>query len=168
MLKPILLVLFMFSILMAGSCSKQSAPEIESIETRTREEQQRLEACSVVNFNNGLLEYRNVKNLFQCTKWDKEFPSLFQSINTVTADSWNHVFVPLNDAFLEGQENRNRTFKDIRDLDSVDGLDDLSHVITALNETNFFDSVKSMFKCIENPANDICNGRTNIPDKQKL
>jgi len=152
----------------AGSCSKQSAPEIESIQTRTRDEQQRLEACSVVNFNNGLLEYRNVKLLFQCTKWDKEFPSLYQSINSITADSWNHIFIPLNDAFLEGQENRNRTFKNIRDLDAGEGLDDLSHVITALNETNFFDSVKAMFKCIENPASEFCNGRKNIPDKQKL
>ena len=167
-MNKILLITILIITLFSGSCSKQSAPDIAGAETRSREEQQRLEACSNVNFQHEVLGYQNVILLFRCTKWDKDFPNLFASINAIRGDSWNHVFSPINDAFLEGQTRRDKTFKNIRELDNKNGLDDLSYVIVALNETNFFDSVKSMFKCVENPTDELCKDRKNIPLKKSL
>jgi hypothetical protein len=167
MFKNFNLIIFCL-ILFLGSCSKQSAPVIEGTEVRSNEEQQRLDACSKVNFNQDVLEYQNVNLLFRCTSWDRDFPSLFNSIRNIRAESWNHVFTPINDAFLEDLTRRDRFFKNIRSLDAKNGLDDLSYVLVALNETNFFDSTKAMFKCVENPTDELCINRKNIPTKSSL
>lgn len=159
-----LIVIFLFT----GSCSKQSADGVNDPEVRGREEQERLDACTVVNFNKGVFEYNNTLQLFKCTGWHKQYPSLYSSIQKVQADNWNHVFKPVNEAFLDNQARKDRVFRNIRELDSKKGLDDLSYVIVALNETNFFDSVKAMFKCVENPADELCKDRKFIPQKKSL
>jgi hypothetical protein len=155
-------------LLITAGCSKQSAPDISSPETRGQQEQERLDACTNVNFSKGVLLYHNVQLLFKCTKWSQEFPHLFESINKTSEASWNQVFAPINEAFLENLTRRDRFFKNIRDLDSKGGLDGLSYVIVALNETNFFDSTKAMFKCVENPSLELCKDRKNIPLKKSL
>ncbi len=153
--------------LFLGACSRQSAPKIEDTITRSTEEQDRLNACSNLDLLANVLKYQNVLTLFKCTQWDKEFPSLHQSIGRISAESWDHVFNPINDAFLKNHVNRDRVFSNIRELDSKNGLDDFSHVLVALNETNFFDSVKAMFSCVENPSADICQNRK-VPTKKSL
>lgn len=158
----ILLVLFSFS------CAKQESPAIESGETRSQREIERLEACSLVNFNKGVLLHLNVVMLFKCTKWDEEFPHMYRAISKVQSYSWNHVMGPIDKEFIENLARRDRAFRNIRELDKKNGLDDLSRVLVALNETNFFDSVKAMFKCVENPAGEECNERERIPAKKSL
>jgi len=161
--------LLFLTILCVGACQKQKAPAISDVEKAGREEQERLNACSVVNFNKDVLLYQNVISLFKCTKWDKDFPSLFASLNKISGDSWNHAFRPITENFIDDQKRRDRIFKNIRELDSKGGLDDLSYVIIALNETNFFDSVSLMFECVNDPSKENCESRMkNIPSKAGL
>ncbi len=151
------------------SCSKQEAPNIDNGEIRTQAEMTRLEACTQTNFNKGVLLYHNVLSLFVCTKWNEEFPKMFQAIKRIQSSSWNHFMAPIDKEFVENLARRDKVFKNIKDLDAKDGLDDLSRVLVALNETNFFDSVKAMFACVENPYEDSCNIRNpNIPSKKSL
>lgn len=150
------------------SCSKQEAPNLETGEIRTQQEIDRLEACSGVNFSKGVLLHLNMLKLFKCTKWDLEFPHMYQSMKRIQSSSWNHVMGPIDKEFVENLSRRDRVFKNIKDLDSKEGLDDLSRVLVALNETNFFDSAKDMFKCVENASDEVCAERTKIPSKTSL
>ena len=152
-----------------SSCQKQVAPTISGDEIRSSREMQRLEACSQINFNKGVFLYRNTLLLFVCTSWDQEYPSLFKNLKEISQASWDQVFAPVDEAFIENQTRRDRLFKNIRYLDSQGGLDDLSYVLTALNETNFFDSTKAMFDCIENPSDLKCFSRKGrIPSKKSI
>ena len=155
-------------VLFNFSCAKQEAPAIDNAEIRTQQEIERLEACSGVNFSKGVLLHLNMLKLFKCTKWDQEFPSMYQSIKKIQSSSWDHVMGPIDKEFVENLSRRDRFFKNIKDLDSKEGLDDLSRVLVALNETNFFDSVKAMFKCVENSGDEVCTDRANIPSKSSL
>ncbi len=151
------------------SCSKQESPTIESGEVRTTREIERLEACSQVNFNQGVLLHQNALLMFKCTKWDEEFPHMYRAMKTIQRDSWDHLIKPIDLAFIENQTRRDRFFRNIRELDSKNGLDDLSYVLVALNETNFFDSTKEMFKCVETPGDESCASRKErIPQKKSL
>jgi hypothetical protein len=155
--------------MLSVSCSKQKSPDIDTGEIRDNREIERLEACTQVNFDTGVFLHLNTIYLFKCAKWDEEFPSLFRSIKKIPKDSWDHVMAPIDKTFIENLTRRDRVFKYIRDLDKQEGLDDLSRVIVALNETNFFDSVKRMFQCVENPGLEICTERSVvIPQKKSL
>lgn len=164
-LKSILICAVLFNL----SCSKQESPTIETGEVRSAREIERLEACSRVNFNQGVLLHQNALLMFKCTKWDEQFPHMFKAMKTIQRDSWDHFIKPIDQAFIENQTRRDRFFKNIRELDSKNGLDDLSYVLVALNETNFFDSTKAMFKCVETPGDEICQERAGrIPQKKSL
>lgn len=161
---------FISSLLVfALSCQKQKSPDIASEETRGSRELERLNACSKVNFNRGVLLYQNVLDLFVCTKWDEDFPHMYQAMHKISAESWDHIMGPIDQVFVSNQQRRDRVFKNIRDLDAKGGLDDLSYVIVALNETNFFDSMKAMFTCVDNSTDPVCESRKGrIPEKKSL
>ena len=157
--------LFLVTLL---ACQKQSVPEIEK-DFKTVEEQQRLETCSQVDLTNNILDHYNVQSLFKCMRWDKEYPALFESLTKVQRVNWNHMMMPINDAVLKNQTVRDRFFKNIRDLDAKNGLDDLTFVITALTETNFFDATKDLFECVDDPTLQKCEKRKGrIPSKAQL
>ncbi|MBK23739.1 MAG: hypothetical protein CME70_07005 [Halobacteriovorax sp.] len=157
--KIILLFLLLFTLLQLGSCQKQSAPEVRPEESWEIRDQERLEACSKVNFTQDLLLHQNTFFLFKCTGWDKTFPSLNRGIQNINPASWNHFFRPIDNAFLNDRQRRDRIFDHIRDLDSKRGLDDLSRVLTALNETNFYDGMRDMFLCAEDRTHKNCEKR---------
>jgi len=150
------------------ACSKQESSSIQDGEIRNQQEIDRLEACSAVNFTRGVLLHQNVILLFKCTKWDLEFPSLNQSIKKVPSLSWDHFMAPIDKEFVENLTRRERVFSNIRELDAKNGLDDLSRVLVALNETNFFDALNALLSCAENPGLEICVGRDKIPTKSSL
>jgi hypothetical protein len=97
--------------LMTFSCQKQKSPNIENNEFRGSREMARLQACSNVNFNKGVLLYKNALDLFVCSRWDEQFPSMYQSMKKVSAASWDHVMGPLDESFISNQERRDRFLK---------------------------------------------------------
>jgi hypothetical protein len=162
-------VFIILSFFFLFSCSKQESPTIETGIIRSQQEMDRLEACSNVNFNHGVLLHQNAILLFQCTKWDQDFPHMYRAMKSIQRDSWDHLMKPIDSAFFESSARRDRFFKNIRDLDAKNGLDDLSYVIVSLNETNFFDSTKAMFKCVDDQTGEGCEERKGrIPQKKSL
>ena len=160
-----LVVIYFFAL----SCQKQSAPGLAPEEVKGSSELERLDACSRVNFNKGVLLYTNALDLFVCNKWNEQFPYMFESMKKVSSASWDHLIGPIDEAFVSDHQRRDKAFKNIRELDSKGGLDDLSYVMAALNETNFFDSTKAMFTCVDNPSDPVCDSRQGrIPEKRSL
>lgn len=160
--------MFGITLLLIFSCTKQDAPNIETSETRSQKEIERLEACSIVNLNKGVLLHLNTILLFKCTQWDEQFPKIFQAIKRMRSSSWDHFMAPVDKEFVENHVRRDRFFRNIKELDSKNGLDDLSRVLVALNETNFFDSLKNLFRCVETGSEDSCENRKEIPKKKSL
>ena len=101
----------------------------------------------------------NVLFLFKCNGWYQQFPSLYKGIKDIDSESWNHIIKPLGTHFLDNRERRDRFFTEIKRLDEDDALDDLSEVLTSLNQTNFYDSFNVMFRCSEDPLLEECHNR---------
>ncbi len=157
--RAILLLLLSVVLFQLGACQKQSAPDVRPEESWEIRDQERLEACTKVNFTQDLLSHENTFFLFKCTGWDKTFPSLNRGIQKINPASWNHFFKPIDNAFLNDRERRDRIFDHVRDLDKKQGLDDLSRVLTSLNETNFYDGMRDMFLCAEDSTHKDCVNR---------
>lgn len=149
-------ILFLLVSIVLLSCQKQKAPNLENQETKRAEDMERLQACTDVNFKKGILLHQNTLLLFKCTKWDIEFPNMYKAMKEIKEGSWNQLFTPINESILDNQVRKNKFFKSIHDLDNNKGLDDLSYVIEALNESNFFDAIKKMFLCIDSPSDEKC------------
>lgn len=163
------LFLIIILFIVTFSCQKQQSPEIAQDTVKGAREIERLDACSKVNFNKGVLLYQNVQSLFVCTKWDEQFPHMMESMKKISAADWDQVMAPIDQTFIENQVRRDRFFGNIRELDSKGGLNDLSYVINALNETNFFDSTKALFTCVQNPTDPSCASRVGrIPEKKSI
>lgn len=153
------IILIFLLLIFAISCSKQEAPEVLPEAAWEITDRERLEACSSVNFTTNLLDHDNTIFLFKCTEWDEEFSSFYRGILNIDPVSWNHFFSPVSNVFLNDRERRDRMFDHIRDLDSKRGLDDLSRVLTSLNETNFYDGLLNLFNCSENSNRKECKDR---------
>ncbi len=140
-------VFLLLNFLFLFSCQKQTPSEIKS-ETRTLGDEGRLQSCTQVDLTSNVFEHGNSILLFQCLKWEKEFPNMYSALLKIEKEHWNHMAMPLNDFFLKNKANKDLFFQNIHSLDRRGGLDDLSYVINSLNETNFFDSTKELFECV--------------------
>lgn len=154
--KILIVFIVTLTLFLSAACTKQSSPDVDEGIQRGQEEVERLEACTQTNFNFGVLLHRNLLLLFQCTRWDKDFPELYKSLTQIQGNHWDHFIEPINKEFIENLKRRDRVFSSIRTLDAQNGLNDLSKVLIALNEDNFFDALKSAFECVENPASAKC------------
>ncbi|OFZ14330.1 MAG: hypothetical protein A2X86_05655 [Bdellovibrionales bacterium GWA2_49_15] len=131
--------------LVIQACQKQSPPGI-TVEYG-RDDLERVEECKKVSFVKHLLYQENTLSLFKCLRWDAEFPELFKGIAKVKRENWNHIMAPISDVMLDNLDVRDQLIALVKRLDERGALDDLSQVITALNDTNFFDGLNEMFIC---------------------
>lgn len=152
-------LLLIFLLVLNNSCTKQEAPVVNSDRFRSRDELERSKACEKVNFLKNFMKRDNLLSLFKCTGWQKQFPDLYSSLESIKKESWDHVMGPVGKEFFDDRVRRNRIFKKIQNLDAENGLDDLADVITALNETNFYDAINRMFECADNPGSEQCQKR---------
>ncbi|MCO4792703.1 MAG: hypothetical protein KC493_03265 [Bacteriovoracaceae bacterium] len=118
-----------------------------------------MKACGKVNFVKNFFSHTNSLNLFQCTGWNGAYPDLYKAVQNIGAKDWNHVFGPFGREFFDNRVRRDRIFRHVKQLDAVNGLDDLGRVMTALNETNFYDSLSILFECAENINSKKCKDR---------
>lgn len=163
------LIINVLLLLVISSCFKQDSPEVVSDYNPVGSDVDRLESCSRVNFNNGFLRKQNVQDLFSCTKWVQQFPSLSNAINEVDEVQWNNLMEPVSLAFFDNRERRDRVIRELRRLDDRGALESLGRVLTALNETNFYDAFNELFICAEDGDNEACRDRpTGIATKQKI
>ncbi len=144
---------------MLYSCTKQEAPSVHPDIPRSAEELQRIQSCGSVNFIKNFFTHQNVRDLFKCLGWNKSFTAMFNSVESVDEGNWNHLFTPTGREFFDNRVRRDRIFKYVKTLDAKSGLDDLGRVVTALNETNFYDSLDVLFKCADMPSLEVCKNR---------
>lgn len=122
-----------------------------------------------MNFIKGFFVHDNVKNLFQCLGWNRTYAYIYNSIEEIDTDKWNHLLTPTGREFFDNTKRRDRIFRYIRKLDSKKGLDDLGRVITALNRTNFYNSIDALFSCAEKPSLSTCKKRSpNLATKTEI
>ena len=163
------LILNVLLLFMISSCFKQDSPEVVSDYSPVGSDIDRLESCSRVNFNNGFLRKQNVQDLFSCTKWVQQFPSLSNAINEVDEAQWNNLMEPISLAFFDNRERRDRVIRELRRLDDRGALESLGKVLTALNETNFYDAFNELFICAEDGDNEACSDRpVGLATKEKV
>ena len=113
-----------------------------------------------MNFIKDLVAYDNVKSLFRCLGWNKHYKHIYNAIEVTKSENWNHLFSAFGKEFFDNTKRRDRIFKYVRKLDSKEGLDDLSRVLTALNKTNFYDSLDELLTCADSPSLPTCKRRT--------
>jgi len=134
-------------VLLFVGCQKQRSPSLGS--DYYVSDLDRLKACRNTTFVENLLDQQVLTDLFSCLRWDTEFPKLFSAIKKTSASSWNQVFGPINKELINNRQVRDALISRVKKLDEEGALDDLSKVVTALNDTNFFDGLREVFNCLE-------------------
>lgn len=89
-------------------------------------------------------------------------------MSAVDAKGWDHILGPINTRFFDDYTVRDKMFGEIRRLDEMNALDDLADVITALNETNFYDAFNDLFECAEDPDLTKCEQRDVLLSKEEI
>jgi len=134
-------------LLIATSCQKQSPGGVTPDYIDSLSEVRRGESCKRVNLLEDILELTNLRDLFVCTTWDKEFPELYLSLEEMDPQDWNHFAIPINDYLLNNRVIRDQILSLTKDLDRKEGLDDLGAVITSLSDSNFFSHLNGLLEC---------------------
>lgn len=155
-------------VLLFTSCLKQDAPKVNPDYDSVVGDSQRLDSCTNVNFNRGFLERKNIIDLFVCTRWQRRFPTLFDSINEMPEESWNHVMGPVDKVFFDNEERRDRMIEALKELDRKSALDGLGSILTSLNETNFYDAFNELFVCADDPSDEVCSDRSLVLSKDEI
>ena len=150
------IVLFFYS-----SCFKQKPSSIDSDYRSSQEDIRRSLACQKTNLLDDLLERKNLKNLFRCTKWESKFPKLYKAISNISEEDWNSFFNPINEEVFNKRSNRNLFISLIKDLNRKDGLDDLGKVLTSLTDSNFFNHVAGILRCADRKDCSVENSISN-------
>jgi hypothetical protein len=155
-------------LVLIPSCQKQKPSPIEG-SYFTRDELRRAKYCEKTNFVTNVLAYKNMINLFQCAAWSEKFPDLFQSLSKINEGGWNHLLLPIGKKFLDKGKQRNQMIRELQILDAKGGLDDLGRVITALNDTNFYDGFYSLLSCARSEESlDECSKRKTRPTDKEI
>ncbi len=157
-----ILILSCFSF----GCQKQSPDSINSDYIDSISEVRRGDACQKTTLAEDVFEYENTINLFICTTWDKKFPKMFNSLKKVKKEEWNHLLVPINDNFINDEIVRDRVVSLVSELDRKGGLEDLSQVIVALSDSNFFQHTYNLIKC-SGPESD-CTNRVGVEELNRF
>lgn len=152
--------LFLFFIFLSViSCSKHKPPEFGADGFFSAEDNLAKKSCSEVKIKVDLLEHSNVKNLFDCTKWSKVFPELYQSINSINPVAWNQLFKYANKDILEDGPVRNRMIHLIKELNEKDALEDLAVVLRDLNQAGINTLINDLLSCSEDENRPQCQSR---------
>lgn len=153
------LIALVASVTVLTACFKQSPPDIEPDYRSGISDQRRLEACSVLSFGDLFLEKDNVIALFQCSRWDVQFPDLFKAIEKIEKNRWSDVTRPIGDEFFDNRARRDRVIRYLQDLDEAGALDDIGHILSAINEINFYSAWKLLFECMKDKSSSKCRDR---------
>ncbi len=139
-----------------NSCSKQEPSDVQPDYVDSTSELERGDACRQLDLTRDLLELNNSKYLFKCATWDKTFPTLYSSLETVDVDKWNRLTNPINERFLNDKTARDLLIRITQEMDEKGGLDEFAKVITSLSDSNFFGNIDLVFECTKDPSS--CRG----------
>lgn len=155
-------------LLTTGSCQKQSPDEISSDYIDGTRDQRRASACSRTNLTENILTKSNLESLYICTKWDKEFPSMFNSLRKVSEESWDFFAAPINRELLNNRTTRDQLIAITKTLDENDGLNELGKVITSLSDSNFFENLNDVLPCEQSDSDCTSSGKVSAETLTKF
>lgn len=148
MIKKLILIFTIFTV----SCWKQSPKEI----VKELSEQDRLLACSNTNVVKNAFLYKNLVDIFVCTRWNNKFPKIYKGIVDVGEEDWNHLFSPINRELYNDIKTKKLLLGLTGELDDRNGLDDFGRVLTSLSDVNSYNGLYAVFTCANDPSSSIC------------
>lgn len=149
-----------------SSCLKQEPTPVDENGYRESIKSSRLSACTEMNLFTNTFEKNNVVAIFDCTQWDEKFPVLRDEINNFNRDNWNKLLLPLSTYAFNDREVLRKSISVTQLLDEQNGLEDLGQVITALNDTNFYDGMNALFECASGSKS--CNRKNDVEKSDVL
>lgn len=120
---PILFLLIVFT-----ACLKQEAPSFKSEIVVSEKERNQLESCSGYRPFQNQLSKANTLKLFECNRWNEQFPKMYHQIKLMKDQNWDIVFKPIDNTFFNNKAGRIKLFKILKDLKEKNALDDLGEL----------------------------------------
>ena len=158
--------LYCVIVVFVSSCFRQETSPIESLPFSDRVGIERAASCSSTNLLENFMFKENLEFVFLCTGWNARFPRLFSALRNIEGEKWDRFFAKINDRIFNNTEKLRELIGLIRELDEYDNLRGLENIMQKLTDTNFYDSLHFLFKCMEEKGDD-CKDRK-IPDKNMI
>lgn len=137
-------VIYSLCLIVLSSCNELVPNNPQSAE------QAKMQAiCSSVNLGGGLTEHSNAKQFLKCFSWDKKLPHLVEGVESVSSETWNYIFGPLDRVNFYNSKRRVKFFGRLHQLvedKNVKYIEILAHKILS---QEFFAVVNKVFT--ENP-----------------
>jgi hypothetical protein len=146
-------------VLTAAGCFKQKPPEVQPDYRSGVSDLRRIQGCSRLSFGNGFLEKENITALFECTRWDGQFPALYGALSDIESEKWMSIVRPISEEFFDNRSRRDRMIRTLQGLDEDGALGDIGYILDSINEINFYTSWRQLFVCINSPQDRVCSRR---------
>ena len=149
-----------FILLILAACSKQDLPRFKSEINQTEVDRVQLQSCLGFKPYDHQFSHENTIKLFNCTKWFKEFPHIYQSLLKINPVEWNSLFSPLDNELFNNVEGRKKLLSILKDLDKKNAINDLgllgnkvfsSPLVNILSEKSNQESLKKILNVFNLP-----------------
>jgi hypothetical protein len=89
-------------------------------------------SCASVDFHQEPFSKKSIQSLFECAKWNKEYPDLFQSLKMIPKKSWDHLGLSLSKSFYADKAKMKKFNKFITYLKANQGFTEYEELIKSL------------------------------------
>jgi hypothetical protein len=111
--------------LVVASCLKQEEPQLKSEIQVTGQERAQLNACTDYRPFQNQLSKENTIKLFECNRWNDQYPNIYREVKEIAKNDWEKVFNPLDQTFFNQQDGRIKLFKILKNLKEKNALTDI-------------------------------------------
>lgn len=146
------------SLFMLLACTKQEAPMLKSEVKYTQSDIAQLKACQEFRPYDHQLSHEMTLKMFECNKWDKQFPELYEAINKTPTATWAHIFSPIDEKLFQDEIGRKKFIGIFKKLESEQGLNDLGKIGTSffksplvkiIADESFKEDIKDLLKILK-------------------
>lgn len=112
-------------IILLQSCTGQKPANLKNSSDRRSIKN----SCSLIKFEGQVLSKTNILNIFDCSGWGKQYPSLNEAIKTADEIQLNEGLKVFNDSFLATKKKRKLFFQFISEAQSRGQLDTMANLL---------------------------------------
>jgi hypothetical protein len=147
-------------LIVVAACTKQEVPRFKSEINQTEIDRIQLQSCLGFRPYDHQFSHANILKLFDCTKWSKEFPRIYESLSNTNPNDWNNVFGPIDDQLFNNIEGRKKFLGILKDLDRKNAIKDFgtlgkhffsSPIVKILSDGKNQSSLKNIIKIFNLP-----------------
>lgn len=141
------LCLFVGLLVFVIGCGSQEPPKLKSEINLLAEDQDQIKACSKLDMYKNPLSKKSTLTLFECFKWQKNYPHLYQAIEGISEASWNHLNAPLESFIFDNDKNKDLFLQFLVSLNNEDRIKNLQSALKVLLEQDIpFSKLSSIFQ----------------------